>query len=339
MRRRWSHGIAACGVFVLVLLAVGCSSGTSASPTTSSPTPTSANRPASPAKLSIVSPRNGQVVHGTTVEMKVHPEGREDRPGDHGRHRPGRRPPARDPGRPADLHDRRHAAAARGPHTRPTSAESRVRRLGPRAVRSARHRRGGLRGEGMSRALEGRGADGPADSSACRSSPAPVCLLLRLRSCSAGRHPYRTPDRSLRRDPRRIAPGAGRARRRAPDPDGRAGRRSHRRRPGGRGFRTSRGGASRRRRPPALPVRRDRRGGAVPQGRIRLARAVRRGRRRSSARPCSVRSDPRPLVRRGGLPRRPRRGLLLSLAAMGQRHLDRSRGDPCRGQPVGGDPR
>ncbi|MGH2594353.1 MAG: hypothetical protein ACRDH7_00090 [Actinomycetota bacterium] len=69
MRRRWNHGIVACAV--LALLAVGCSSGPGASPTTSSPTPTSANRPASPAKLSIVSPRNGQVVHGTTVELKV----------------------------------------------------------------------------------------------------------------------------------------------------------------------------------------------------------------------------------------------------------------------------
>ena len=38
----------------------------------SSPTPTvSADRPASPAKLAILSPKNGQVVHGTTVEMKV----------------------------------------------------------------------------------------------------------------------------------------------------------------------------------------------------------------------------------------------------------------------------
>ena len=69
MRRRWNHKVAACAVFAL--MAVGCSSGPSASPTTSSPTPTSANRPASPAKLSIVSPRNGQIVHGTTVELKV----------------------------------------------------------------------------------------------------------------------------------------------------------------------------------------------------------------------------------------------------------------------------
>ena len=49
-----------------------CGSGAATSPTTSSPTPTvSADRPASPAKLAIISPKNGQVVHGTRVEMKV----------------------------------------------------------------------------------------------------------------------------------------------------------------------------------------------------------------------------------------------------------------------------
>ena len=47
---------------------------TTNSPSAPSPSPTptvSADRPASPAKLAIISPKNGQVVHGTTVEMKV----------------------------------------------------------------------------------------------------------------------------------------------------------------------------------------------------------------------------------------------------------------------------
>jgi hypothetical protein len=53
----------------LALVATACGGG---GPTTSSPTPTvNPNRPASTAKLSIVSPKNGQIVHGTTVELKV----------------------------------------------------------------------------------------------------------------------------------------------------------------------------------------------------------------------------------------------------------------------------
>jgi hypothetical protein len=62
-------------VIVAVALALtggACSSGDAPSPSSSSPTPTvSADRPASPAKLTIISPKNGQVVQGTTVEMKV----------------------------------------------------------------------------------------------------------------------------------------------------------------------------------------------------------------------------------------------------------------------------
>ena len=69
MRARWNRGVATCAL--LALTAVACSSAPSASPTTSAPTPTSSDRPASTAKLSIVAPRNGQVVHGTTVELKV----------------------------------------------------------------------------------------------------------------------------------------------------------------------------------------------------------------------------------------------------------------------------
>ena len=66
--------VAAC-VFV-ALTASACSSNGSPQPDTgatgSSPTPSvSADRPASTAKLSILTPTNGQVVNGTMVEMKV----------------------------------------------------------------------------------------------------------------------------------------------------------------------------------------------------------------------------------------------------------------------------
>lgn len=57
---------------MLVLAAGACGSGASPSAGPSSATPNvSTDRPASPAKLKIVSPKNGQVVHGITVEMKV----------------------------------------------------------------------------------------------------------------------------------------------------------------------------------------------------------------------------------------------------------------------------
>ena len=60
----------ACVVLALVATACGGGSGGGQSPT--APTPTvNPNRPASTAKLSILSPTNGQIVHGTTVEMKV----------------------------------------------------------------------------------------------------------------------------------------------------------------------------------------------------------------------------------------------------------------------------
>jgi Family of unknown function (DUF6130) len=74
MRRRGKRGaLVAVGV-AFALAAGACGSGGDPSPGTSpsSATPTvSADRPASPAKLSILSPTNGQVVRGSTVEMKV----------------------------------------------------------------------------------------------------------------------------------------------------------------------------------------------------------------------------------------------------------------------------
>jgi hypothetical protein len=59
-------------VAAVAMLAVACGAGGDggSSPSVSSPTPTGA-RPASTAKLAIVSPKTGQVVHGTTVELKV----------------------------------------------------------------------------------------------------------------------------------------------------------------------------------------------------------------------------------------------------------------------------
>lgn len=56
--------------FMLMAGACGGGDGGSASPT--SPTPTvAADRPASTAKLAIVSPKNGQVIQGATVQLKV----------------------------------------------------------------------------------------------------------------------------------------------------------------------------------------------------------------------------------------------------------------------------
>ena len=61
---------------IVVLLASACSSG-GGSPqsdggATASTTPSvSADRPASTAKLTIITPTNGEMVHGTTVQMKV----------------------------------------------------------------------------------------------------------------------------------------------------------------------------------------------------------------------------------------------------------------------------
>ena len=65
--RRWT--LLACAVLTLVAAACGGDAGTS-SATSATPT-TPAARPASPAKLSIISPTNGQIVHGTTVQLDV----------------------------------------------------------------------------------------------------------------------------------------------------------------------------------------------------------------------------------------------------------------------------
>jgi hypothetical protein len=76
MRDRWGRTriVAACAIAALA--AGACSSNGSPQPDTGSTGPSatpsvSADRPASTAKLSIVSPTNGQVVKGTTVQMKV----------------------------------------------------------------------------------------------------------------------------------------------------------------------------------------------------------------------------------------------------------------------------
>ncbi len=64
--RAWA--VPAC--LVLTLSAAACGGGGSSSATSAPPTTTAA-RPASTAKLSIISPTNGQVVHGTTVPLQV----------------------------------------------------------------------------------------------------------------------------------------------------------------------------------------------------------------------------------------------------------------------------
>ena len=75
MRDRFGRQIVVAAIVALV--AAACSSGDGAPQPASgetgpSSTPTvSADRPASTAELAIVTPTNGQVVHGTTVEMRV----------------------------------------------------------------------------------------------------------------------------------------------------------------------------------------------------------------------------------------------------------------------------
>ncbi len=60
----------ATAVIVAALVAASCtSSGVADTPSPS--TPTLSQRPSSTAKLSIVSPTNGQVIHGGTVALKV----------------------------------------------------------------------------------------------------------------------------------------------------------------------------------------------------------------------------------------------------------------------------
>ena len=50
---------------------VGCTSSAGSTPVTSSPTETLGARPSSPAKLAILSPTNGEVVHGSSVVLRV----------------------------------------------------------------------------------------------------------------------------------------------------------------------------------------------------------------------------------------------------------------------------
>ena len=72
MRGRWNRGMLVAVGLAVALAASACSGDASPStgPTSASPVD-GGNRPSSPAKLKIVTPKNGQVVRGTTVEMKV----------------------------------------------------------------------------------------------------------------------------------------------------------------------------------------------------------------------------------------------------------------------------
>jgi hypothetical protein len=68
---RWGL-VAVVTAFALTTSACGGGGETTPSTSPTTPTPTvSADRPASPAQLAIITPTNGQVVHGTTVQMKV----------------------------------------------------------------------------------------------------------------------------------------------------------------------------------------------------------------------------------------------------------------------------
>jgi len=75
LSRRFARAALVTAAAVLALGASACGGGGAAgasSPSSSSATPTiSGDRPASTAKLSIVTPTNGQIVHGTTVQLKV----------------------------------------------------------------------------------------------------------------------------------------------------------------------------------------------------------------------------------------------------------------------------
>jgi hypothetical protein len=60
--------IGACAALVLL---AACSSGGSGSSTASGASPAPGPRPSTTATLKILSPTNGQVIHGTTVDLKV----------------------------------------------------------------------------------------------------------------------------------------------------------------------------------------------------------------------------------------------------------------------------
>ena len=58
---------AAVALAALALVASACAKGSSAA----NPSPTPSSRPSSPARVIIVSPTNGQVIHGSTVRIRV----------------------------------------------------------------------------------------------------------------------------------------------------------------------------------------------------------------------------------------------------------------------------
>ncbi len=70
---RTSHGrtLACAAALALLLGLAGCSSGGSGGQATSPPSTAAAQRPASPAKLIIESPHNGQVVKGGGVQLRL----------------------------------------------------------------------------------------------------------------------------------------------------------------------------------------------------------------------------------------------------------------------------
>jgi hypothetical protein len=61
----------AIGVCSALILLAACTGGSVSSTTPSSPSPASGPRPSTTATLKILSPKNGQVIHGTTVDLKV----------------------------------------------------------------------------------------------------------------------------------------------------------------------------------------------------------------------------------------------------------------------------
>lgn len=66
MNRRRNVPLAVASLAAIALIASACSKGAAAG---SSPTPSA--RPSSPAQVTILSPTNGQVIHGATVKISV----------------------------------------------------------------------------------------------------------------------------------------------------------------------------------------------------------------------------------------------------------------------------
>src|SRR5437879_5867021 len=63
--------IFAAAVLALAVLAAACGGGGSSSGGSPTPTPTPTSRPSSPAKISIVEPKNGAVIHGKSLHLVV----------------------------------------------------------------------------------------------------------------------------------------------------------------------------------------------------------------------------------------------------------------------------